>query len=60
VSRSDAAGHHCRRPGARECVRIFRDGGGDSDLMVNGFNTAVDQLGRMLTLMNAARERGLR
>jgi Zn-dependent protease with chaperone function len=53
-----SAGLEAVGPGARECVRIFRDGGGDPDLMVNGFKTATAQLGRTLTLLSEARERG--
>lgn len=46
-------------PGARECLRIYRDGSGDGDLMVTSFRASLDQLGQTLTLLNEARDRAL-
>jgi Zn-dependent protease with chaperone function len=43
--------------GARECVKIYRDGtDGDSQAMVNGFTGALPHLKRTLDLLNSARE----
>lgn len=46
-------------PGARECLRIYRDGTGDGTLMVEKFKAGLDQLGRTLTLLTEARDRAL-
>ena len=46
--------------GARECVKIYRDGiGGDSKAMVAGFTGALPHLEKTLGLLNSARERAL-
>jgi hypothetical protein len=43
--------------GARECVKIYRDGAdGDSQAMVTGFTGALPHLKRTLDLLNSARE----
>jgi hypothetical protein len=46
--------------GARECVKIYRDGtDGDSQAMVNGFTGALPHLTRTLDLLNSARDAAL-
>jgi Zn-dependent protease with chaperone function len=46
--------------GARECVKIYRDGAaGDSQAMVTGFTGAIPQLERTLSLLTTAREAAL-
>jgi Zn-dependent protease with chaperone function len=56
VAKSWKAGLALLVPGARECVKIYRDGGGDSQVMLDGFIKSLPDFDRTLTLLNAARE----
>ncbi|MCS7482641.1 M56 family metallopeptidase [Umezawaea endophytica] len=60
VARTWKAGLAALVPGASECVKIYRGGEGDSQVMVDGFKEAITQLGQTLTLINQAREAATR